>query len=142
MSVAGTGGFKVVSQGIAAALVATSAGLMVAIYAVIAYNYFVARINGIAMQYKLYCEEFLAALDRAVADGLTPEQARRQTELAAKMTWDANLKRVMTVVEKQLAEKPPFADTEVGEKIRRPVLDQACANSIFNVVAAAVLDDD
>ncbi len=43
MSVAGTGGFKVVSQGIAAALVATAAGLLVAIYAVIAYNYFVAR---------------------------------------------------------------------------------------------------
>jgi len=50
-------------------------------------------------------EEFLAALDRAVADGLTPEQARRQTELAATMTWDANLKRVMAVVEKQLSEK-------------------------------------
>jgi biopolymer transport protein ExbB/TolQ len=62
MSVAGTGGFKVVSQGIAAALVATAAGLLVAIYAVIAYNYFVARINGIAMQYKLFSEEFLAAL--------------------------------------------------------------------------------
>lgn len=62
MSVAGTGGFKVVSQGIAAALVATAAGLMVAIYAVIAYNYFVARINSISMQYRLYCEEFLAAL--------------------------------------------------------------------------------
>jgi biopolymer transport protein ExbB len=62
MSVAGTGGFKVVSQGIAAALVATAAGLLVAIYAVIAYNYFVARINVISMQYRLYCEEFLAAL--------------------------------------------------------------------------------
>jgi biopolymer transport protein ExbB len=62
MSVAGTGGFKVVSQGIAAALVATAAGLLVAIYAVIAYNYFVARINSISMQYRLYCEEFLAAL--------------------------------------------------------------------------------
>src|SRR6478672_8354848 len=62
MSVAGTGGFKVVSQGIAAALVATAAGLMVAIYAVIAYNYFVARINGISMQYRLYTEEFLATL--------------------------------------------------------------------------------
>ena len=62
MSVAGTGGFKVVSQGIAAALVATAAGLLVAIYAVIAYNYFVARIGGIAMQYRLYCEEFLTAL--------------------------------------------------------------------------------
>ena len=64
MSVAGTGGFKVVSQGIAAALVATAAGLLVAIYAVIAYNYFVARINGIAMQYRLYSEEFLAALSQ------------------------------------------------------------------------------
>jgi glycosyltransferase involved in cell wall biosynthesis len=50
-------------------------------------------------------EEFLAALDGAVANGLTPEQARRQTELASTMTWDANLKRVMTMVEKQLAEK-------------------------------------
>ena len=50
------------SQGIAAALVATAAGLLVAIYAVIAYNYFVSRVNGIAMQYKLYGEEFLTAL--------------------------------------------------------------------------------
>ena len=62
MSVAGTGGFKVVSQGIAAALVATAAGLLVAIYAVIAYNYFVSRIGTIAMQYKLFSEEFLTAL--------------------------------------------------------------------------------
>ena len=62
MSVAGTGGFKVVSQGIAAALVATAAGLLVAIYAVIAYNYFVSRIGSIAMQYKLFSEEFLSTL--------------------------------------------------------------------------------
>jgi biopolymer transport protein ExbB/TolQ len=75
MSVAGTGGFKVVSQGIAAALVATAAGLMVAIYAVIAYNYFVARINGIAMQYKLYCEEFLAALSELPKTRVTPAPA-------------------------------------------------------------------
>lgn len=58
----GAGGFKVVSAGIAAALVATAAGLLVAIYAVIAYNYFVARVNQIGVQYKLYCEEFLFAL--------------------------------------------------------------------------------
>jgi biopolymer transport protein ExbB/TolQ len=62
MSVAGTGGFKVVSQGIAAALVATAAGLMVAIYAIIAYNYFVARVGAIGVQYKIFCEEFLFAL--------------------------------------------------------------------------------
>lgn len=62
MAAAGSGGFKVVAGGIAAALVATAAGLMVAIYAVIAYNYFVARVAGIGVQYKLYCEEFLMAL--------------------------------------------------------------------------------
>jgi hypothetical protein len=33
-----------------------------AIYAVIAYNYFVSKVNGLAMQYKLYSEEFLVAL--------------------------------------------------------------------------------
>jgi biopolymer transport protein TolQ len=62
MSQAGTGGFKVVSQGIAAALVATAAGLLVAIYAIIAYNYFVAKIGTIGVQYKVFCEEFLLAL--------------------------------------------------------------------------------
>jgi biopolymer transport protein ExbB len=66
MSVAGTGGFKVVSQGIAAALVATAAGLLVAIYAVIAYNYFVARIGVIAMHYRLFAEEFLTALGQGI----------------------------------------------------------------------------
>jgi biopolymer transport protein TolQ len=62
MSQAGTGGFKVVSQGIAAALVATAAGLMVAIYAIIAYNYFVAKIGSMGVQYKVFCEEFLLVL--------------------------------------------------------------------------------
>jgi biopolymer transport protein ExbB/TolQ len=62
MSQAGTGGFKVVSQGIAAALVATAAGLLVAIYAIIAYNYFVAKVGSIGVQYKIFCEEFLMVL--------------------------------------------------------------------------------
>jgi glycosyltransferase involved in cell wall biosynthesis len=47
-------------------------------------------------------EEYLAALDRAVAHGLTPAERERQTALAATMTWDANLKKVMDVVEKRL----------------------------------------
>jgi biopolymer transport protein ExbB/TolQ len=58
----GAGGFKVVSAGIAAALVATAAGLLVAIYAVIAYNYFVSKVSQIGVQYKLFAEEFLFAL--------------------------------------------------------------------------------
>jgi biopolymer transport protein ExbB/TolQ len=70
MSTAGTGGFKVVSQGIAAALVATAAGLLVAIYAIIAYNYFVAKIGTIGIQYKVFCEEFLFTLgDLAKSQG-------------------------------------------------------------------------
>ena len=61
--VSGSGGnFKVIAPGIAAALVATAAGLLVAIYAVIAYNYFVAKVNQIGVQYKLFCEEFLLSL--------------------------------------------------------------------------------
>lgn len=48
-------------------------------------------------------EEYLAHLDRAVAQGLTAEQIERQTALAATMTWDANLKKVMSLVEEQLA---------------------------------------
>ncbi|HEY2729297.1 MAG TPA: MotA/TolQ/ExbB proton channel family protein [Polyangia bacterium] len=86
MSVAGTGGFKVVSQGIAAALVATAAGLLVAIYAVIAYNYFVSRIGAIAMQYKLFSEEFLAALSAhapARAGSPTPATAPTSTPASA-----------------------------------------------------------
>ncbi len=84
MSQAGTGGFKVVSQGIAAALVATAAGLLVAIYAVIAYNYFVAKVGAIGVQYKVYCEEFLLALGElgkaqaapvAIAQAQTPGKA-------------------------------------------------------------------
>ena len=48
-------------------------------------------------------EEFLEKLTHAVAEGLTPEQARRQTELASTMTWDANLRKVIAVVEERLA---------------------------------------
>lgn len=67
IATSGSSGFKVVAGGIAAALVATAAGLMVAIYAVIAYNYFVSRVAGIGVQYKLYCDEFLMALSEVKA---------------------------------------------------------------------------
>lgn len=46
----GSGGLAVVSAGIAEALVATAAGLFVAIPAVIAYNYFVGRVKGLAQE--------------------------------------------------------------------------------------------
>jgi biopolymer transport protein ExbB len=65
IAITGSGGFRVVSQGIAAALVATAAGLLIAIYAIVAYNYFVARVNAIAVQYKLWSEQFIYALSES-----------------------------------------------------------------------------
>ena len=50
MAIAGTGGFAVVAAGISEALVATALGLVVAIIAVIFYNYFqtrIATLNGL-----------------------------------------------------------------------------------------------
>ena len=87
MSQAGTGGFKVVSQGIAAALVATAAGLLVAIYAIIAYNYFVAKVGGIGVQYKVFCEEFLLALgelgkNQGVPAAMAPSAAAGKAPLS------------------------------------------------------------
>ena len=81
IAAAGSGGFKVVASGIAAALVATAAGLLVAIYAVIAYNYFVSKVTHIGLQYKLYCEEFLLALgdlDRGRRGRTKQERPRRR----------------------------------------------------------------
>jgi biopolymer transport protein ExbB/TolQ len=76
----GAGGTKVISAGIAAALVATAAGLLVAIYAIVAYNYFVSRVNAISVQYKVWCEEFMFALGdyanaRASKSGAEPTTA-------------------------------------------------------------------
>ena len=36
----------------------------------------------------------------------------------------------------------PLADSVVDEQIRRPLLEHACSNSVLDVVAAAVLEDD
>ena len=84
MAAAGAGGFKVVAGGIAAALIATAAGLLVAIYAVIAYNYFVSRVATISVQYKLFCEEFLMALSEVGQPTASPPQAKNSnTDTAA-----------------------------------------------------------
>ena len=83
IALSGSGGFKVVSQGIAAALVATAAGLLVAIYAIVAYNYFVSRVNGIGVQYKLYTEEFLFALGEYSAKARTEPPAQAPAPAAA-----------------------------------------------------------
>jgi glycosyltransferase involved in cell wall biosynthesis len=50
-------------------------------------------------------DELLAHLDAAVAEGLDPARLEAQTALAATMTWDANLRRVIERVEERLASR-------------------------------------
>ena len=59
MATAGTGGFDVVAAGISEALVATAAGLVVAVVSVIAYNYFTVRVNRIAAQINHHLQQLM-----------------------------------------------------------------------------------
>jgi biopolymer transport protein ExbB len=55
-------GIEVVGPGIAEALVTTAAGIVVAIEAVVIYNYFMARLSRIALELRLFTEEFVELL--------------------------------------------------------------------------------
>jgi biopolymer transport protein ExbB len=55
----GTGGTSAVMMGISEALVATAAGILVAVQAVIFYNYFQSRLGRIQVELRLLTEEFL-----------------------------------------------------------------------------------
>ena len=56
---AGSGGVSVVISGISEALVCTAAGLCVAVPAVIAYNYFVKKVDGFIMDMELCASELM-----------------------------------------------------------------------------------
>jgi biopolymer transport protein ExbB len=58
----GAGGFEVVAAGISEALVATAAGLFVAIIALLFFNYLQVRVGAIAGTYARACERFVQAL--------------------------------------------------------------------------------
>ena len=58
----GAGGFEVVASGISEALVATAAGLFVAILALLFFNYLQVRVGQINSTYARSCERFLQAL--------------------------------------------------------------------------------
>ena len=59
ISKAGSGGMDIVTTGISEALVCTAAGLMVAIPAVISYNYFMRTIDNMVLQMELIASELL-----------------------------------------------------------------------------------
>jgi biopolymer transport protein ExbB len=74
----GAGGFEVVAAGISEALVATGAGLFVAIVALLFFNYLQVRVGALAATYARACERFVQALlyVEAAADA-APAEAHR-----------------------------------------------------------------
>ncbi len=74
----GAGGFEVVAAGISEALVATAAGLFVAIIALLFFNYLQVRVGAIAATYARACERFVQALLYVEAAGdAAPAEAPR-----------------------------------------------------------------
>ncbi len=65
MSKTGAGGFNVVAAGISEALIATAAGIVVAVVAVMAYNAFQTRLNGLVLTIRLHAEELAEMLGGA-----------------------------------------------------------------------------
>jgi biopolymer transport protein TolQ len=64
ISATGAAGMDVVSQGISEALIATAIGLMAAIPAVIAYNYFLRRIQVLSSEMENFSSDFLNIVKR------------------------------------------------------------------------------
>ncbi len=62
ISTQGMGGIDIVIGGVSKALITTAFGLMVAIPAVIAYNYFLSRVEGFVKEMEFYVEELLLLL--------------------------------------------------------------------------------
>ncbi|MFQ5415830.1 MAG: MotA/TolQ/ExbB proton channel family protein [Gaiellales bacterium] len=73
MAEQGAGGFEVVAAGISEALVATAAGLFVAIVALSFYNYLQVRVGSIASTYARSCERFVQALLYVESAGDAPD---------------------------------------------------------------------
>jgi biopolymer transport protein ExbB/TolQ len=77
----GTGGSAAVMTGISEALVATAAGILVAVLAVVLYNIFQARLGRLNVELKLISEEFVELLREQppngslTTSGTTPESA-------------------------------------------------------------------
>jgi biopolymer transport protein ExbB len=66
MAASGHGGFAVVAAGISEALIATAAGIAVAIEAVVLYNFLNTRVQRLAVEFRLLSEEFVEILKEAL----------------------------------------------------------------------------
>jgi biopolymer transport protein ExbB/TolQ len=68
----GSGGSAAVMSGISEALVATAAGIIVAVEAVVFYNYFQSRLSKLSVELKLISEEFVELLRERAVNGVVP----------------------------------------------------------------------
>lgn len=68
----GTGGSAAVMTGISEALVATAAGIIVAVEAVIFFNFFQSRLARMSVELKLIAEEFVELLRERAVNGVVP----------------------------------------------------------------------
>ncbi|AKF82461.1 flagellar motor protein MotA [Myxococcus fulvus 124B02] len=73
----GTGGSAAVMTGISEALVATAVGILVAVQAMVFYNYFQARLSRVLVELRLMGDEFAELLKERAAGGPPPEPAPR-----------------------------------------------------------------
>ncbi|MBL8953713.1 MAG: MotA/TolQ/ExbB proton channel family protein [Myxococcaceae bacterium] len=86
----GTGGPGAVMTGISEALVATAAGIIVAVEAVIFYNYFQSRMARLSVELKLISDEFVELLRERAVNGVVPSTGSKgETAAAAPATTPA-----------------------------------------------------
>jgi biopolymer transport protein ExbB len=78
MAATGQGGFTVVAAGISEALIATAAGIAVAIEAVVLYNWLNTHVQRLALQFRLLTEEYLEIVKDVLpsGNGATPPSQR------------------------------------------------------------------
>jgi biopolymer transport protein ExbB len=76
MAITGQGGFAVVAAGISEALIATAAGLIVAILALAAYNWLISQINAFGAFLRFRIEELAVARDGAGREEREPVYGR------------------------------------------------------------------
>ena len=75
----GSGGSAAVMSGISEALVATAAGIIVAVEAVIFYNFFQSRLAKLSVELKLISEEFVELLRERAVNGVVPSSSSGET---------------------------------------------------------------
>jgi len=85
----GSGGSAAVMSGISEALIATAIGIIVAVEAVVLFNYFQSRVSRLNVELKLIAEEFVELLREAAPQGRLPSSSGTPSPAPAPSTPDA-----------------------------------------------------